>query len=120
MRLQHLGINVHNPDTFTHFLTTHFGLKPTIRNDRITMLEDEHGFVLALAAAPQPPVYPPDFHIGFYVTEAELYAAHASLIRHDFAPTPIALMQGSLKFFVYAPEEILIEVSVPGQVQTYP
>lgn len=84
------------------------------------MLEDDHGFALALAAAPQVPVYPPDFHVGFYVTEPELYAAHASLTRHDFTPTPVATMQGSLKFFVNAPEGILIEVAVPGQVQTSP
>jgi catechol 2,3-dioxygenase-like lactoylglutathione lyase family enzyme len=115
MRLQHLGINVSDPETFIGFLTTFLDLRESVRTKRIAMLEDAHGFVLAVSLLPteEEPTYPPDFHLGFYVTEQELRDAHRRMVEHGHAPTEIALTHGSLKFFVTAPGDILIEVSVP-------
>ena len=112
MSLQHLGINVQDPKAFAAFLSAYFDLRETVHAGRITMLEDDRGFILALAASTSRPVYPPDFHLGFSVTEPELRRIHDALARDGYNPTPIETNHGSLKCFVMAPEEILIEVAV--------
>ncbi len=113
MRLQHLGCNATDPSALADFLVRFFNLRKTLHNDHIIMLEDNHGFVLALLHANGHPTASPDFHLGFYVGEDELHATHAALVRHGHAPTDIALRHDGLKFFVNAPGDVLLEVSVP-------
>jgi hypothetical protein len=113
MRLQHLGFNATDPSALADFLVRFFNLRKTLHNDHIIMLEDDHGFVLALLHANGHPTASPDFHLGFYVGEDELHATHAALVRHGHAPTDIALRHDGLKFFVNAPGDVLLEVSVP-------
>lgn len=112
MSLHHLGINIQDPDAFAAFLEACFNMRTTHRPGRITLLEDDAGFVLALAASADAPVYPPDFHLGFYVDGHALETIHARLADRGLEPTPIESIHGNRKFFVQALEGILIEVSL--------
>jgi catechol 2,3-dioxygenase-like lactoylglutathione lyase family enzyme len=68
MILNHIDLQVSNIDAATRFFETYFGLRCTYRREgQIALLADDGGLQLGLSNLHDspPPVYPPDFHIGF-------------------------------------------------------
>jgi lactoylglutathione lyase len=68
MILNHIDLQVLNIDEAANFFETFFGLRSTYRREgKIALLADDSGFEFGLSNLHNspPPVYPPDFHIGF-------------------------------------------------------
>ena len=115
MSLKHLGISVADLPASRDFLTRFFDLRQTHATDALCLLEDDAGFVLTLLQAPaaSAPAYPKQFHLGFYVDEAEVRARHARLTAAGIEASEIRAIHGGLKFYVHDPGDILIEVCTP-------
>ncbi|MXQ55955.1 VOC family protein [Shimazuella alba] len=72
MKLQHLNLCVNNLTDSQDFFESIFGFQTMDRKgDAIAVMEDGHDFVLVLSNpqifGDEVPVYPKDFHIGFFV-----------------------------------------------------
>jgi catechol 2,3-dioxygenase-like lactoylglutathione lyase family enzyme len=112
MTLQHLGIACMDRAAMTTFLKEGFGMQAVHENSRITMLADGNGFQLALAAHDGPVSWPPDFHIGFYVSEIDLREVYIRLGELGWERSEPAITFGAERFFVRGPEGVLFEVKV--------
>ena len=68
MKLNHLDLQVSNVDAAREFFERFFGLRCKYqRQTQIAIFEHEDGFEFAISNLfnSPPPVYPPDFHLGF-------------------------------------------------------
>lgn len=71
MDLNHLHLHVADVDRSRSFYEDHFGFREKARHGRILFLTNERGFDLALAPDDATEPFPPWFHFGFRVPEAE-------------------------------------------------
>jgi catechol 2,3-dioxygenase-like lactoylglutathione lyase family enzyme len=121
MNLNHIDLQVSDVSRAREFFETHFGLRCTFqRREQLAILADDAGLAVGLSNlfGSAPPVYPPDFHIGFILTsESEVRAAHTRL-RAAGVPMKTELSRGgpNLYFMCVGPDGIAIEVRAPSDV----
>lgn len=118
MTLNHIDLQVSNVSAARAFFETHFGLRCLFqRREELALLEDDAGlsFGVSNLFGSAPPVYPPDFHIGFILdTEAEVRDVHQRLVDAG-VPIKTGLSRGgpNLYFMCTGPDGIMIEVRAP-------
>jgi len=121
MNLNHIDLQVSNVSAAREFFETHFGLRCTFqRREQLAIMEDDAGLAVGLSNlfASAPPVYPPDFHIGFILTsESEVRAVHARLQAAGVTiKTDLNRGGPNLYFMCVGPDGIMIEVRAPADV----
>lgn len=119
MRLNHIDLQVSNVTAAREFFETHFGFRCTFqRREQLAMLEDDGGLAFGVSNlfGSPPPVYPPDFHIGFIVeTEAEVRATHERLKNAGVAVKSDVTRGGpNVYFMCVGPDGLMIEVRAPA------
>lgn len=116
MRLNHLDLQAHDIQALATFFVDHFDLV-RLSNDRsptICILHDGDGFTLVLQRRTDDAPYPAGFHIGFIHAHADAVRAHhARASAAGLAVGPIDVNARGTRFYLRAPEEILVEVSSP-------
>lgn len=118
MRLHHIDMRVSSVPAARTFFETHFGFRCVYqRRGEIALMEDDAGlsFGLSNLSGSPPPVYPPDFHIGFILTgESEVRAVHDRLTAAGVAiKTGLAKGGPNIYFMCVGPDGIVIEVRAP-------
>ena len=119
MRLNHLDLQVSDVAAARAFFETHFGLRCTYsRGDQIAFFDDETGFsfgVSNLFGHAEPPMYPPDFHIGFILEDAAQVEAAYQRLRAAGVELRSEPREGgpNLYFVCLGPDDIPIEVRAP-------
>jgi catechol 2,3-dioxygenase-like lactoylglutathione lyase family enzyme len=101
------------------FFEDHFGFRCTFqRREQLAILEDDDGLAFGVSNLfdSPPPVYPPDFHIGFILSrEADVRAAHERLSRAGVAMrTEVSRGGPNVYFMCTGPDGIGIEVRAPA------
>ncbi len=119
MKLNHIDLQVSDVSTARAFFETHFGLRCTFqRRNQLAMLEDDGGLAFGVSNLfdSAPPVYPPDFHLGFILTtEADVRAAHERLQRAGVTmKTELSRGGPNIYFMCVGPDGISIEVRAPA------
>lgn len=114
MRLNHLDLQAHDIQLLATFLVEHFDLA-RLTNDRspaLCVLTDREGFTLVIQQRTDDTPYPAGFHIGFIQpTAAAVVAHHARLTEAGLTVGPIDVNARGTRFYLHAPEQLLIEVS---------
>jgi catechol 2,3-dioxygenase-like lactoylglutathione lyase family enzyme len=114
VHLNHLDLQAHDIQALATFFVDHLGFT-RISNDRspaICILAGADGFSLVLQRRSDDAPYPAGFHIGFvHLTPDEVRAHHARLTSEGVAVGPVDVNARGTRFYLRAPEEILIEVS---------
>ena len=118
MKLNHVDLQVSNVSAARAFFETHFGFRCTYqRREQIAFLEDDAGLSFGLSNLfdSAPPVYPPDFHIGFILdSEQDVRSVHDRLGRAGVAmKTELSRGGPNLYFMCVGPDGIVIEVRGP-------
>jgi len=118
MILNHIDLQVSNIPAAREFFETYFGLRCAFeRTGAIAILEDESGFYFGLSNLHNspPPVYPPDFHIGFVLKEERQVRELYQRIKSDGVTINFDLTEVShnLAFQCLAPDAISVEVRCP-------
>jgi catechol 2,3-dioxygenase-like lactoylglutathione lyase family enzyme len=119
MKVNHIDLQVSDVSRARRFFEEHFGLRCRFqRREELAMLEDDAGLELGVSNlfGSAPPVYPPDFHIGFILTtEAGVRAAHERLQRAG-VPMKTDVSRGgpNVYFMCVGPDGIGIEVRAPA------
>ncbi|SHE68207.1 Catechol 2,3-dioxygenase [Seinonella peptonophila] len=119
MKLQHLNLCVTDITESQNFFENLFGFKTLARRGEATaVLNDDHGFTLVLsnpkAFGNEPPEYPKDFHVGFFVeTPDEVDQMYRRLqevagIEIDSEPRN---MRGGYTIYFRALDGILFEIT---------
>jgi catechol 2,3-dioxygenase-like lactoylglutathione lyase family enzyme len=116
VKLNHLDLQSHDVQTLATFFVHHFDLE-RVSNDRspaIVILHDGAGFTLVIQRRTDEHPYPAGFHLGFIHDRAAVVEAHhARLTAAGLRMSPIDRNARGTRFYVKAPEDILIEVSSP-------
>lgn len=114
MQLNHLDLQSHDVQTLATFFVAHFDFV-RVTNDRspaLVVLDDGAGFTLALQRRTDERPYPDGFHLGFiHARAAAVEAHHARLTAAGVSVSPIDRNARGTRFYLRAPDEILIEVS---------
>jgi len=118
MKLNHLDLQVSDIGRAREFFETFFNLRCTYqRAGQIALLEDESGFSLAVSNLRNspPPIYPPDFHIGFILEKADAVRTMYERLKSAGVPIKFDLASGgaNLYFMCLAPDAISVEVRAP-------
>jgi lactoylglutathione lyase len=118
LRLNHVDLQVSDVDAARKFFETIFGLSCTYqRQKQIAFFEDQTGFEFAVSNLfnSPPPVYPPDFHIGFILEHtSEVREIYDRLKRAGVALKLDLGVQGpNLVFQCVGPDSIPVEVRAP-------
>lgn len=118
MKLNHLDLHVSEVARAREFFEKHFGLRCTHqREGQIALLEDEAGFSLGLSnlRGLPPPVYPPDFHVGFVLEKASQVRDLYERLKSAGVAMKYDLREGGpmLYFQCLAPDSIVVEVRAP-------
>ena len=119
MKLNHIDLQVSDVSKAREFFETNFGLRCTFqRREQLAILQDDAGMefgVSNLFGSP-PPTYPPDFHIGFILTnESEVRAAYERLSRSGVAlKTAVSRGGPNVYFMCTGPDGITVEVRAPA------
>jgi len=119
MKLNHIDLQVSNVSRAREFFEAHFGLRCTFqRREELALMEDDAGlsFGVSNLFGSAPPVYPPDFHIGFILgSEAEVRAIHGRL-RSAGVTIKTDLSRGgpNIYFMCVGPDGFVIEVRAPS------
>jgi catechol 2,3-dioxygenase-like lactoylglutathione lyase family enzyme len=118
MRLTHVNLQVSDVDAARSFFETFFGLRCSYqRHQQIAFFEDDSGFEFAVSNLfnSPPPVYPPDFHLGFILERTDDVRNIHDRLKSAGVPMKIELgVQGpSLVFHCLGPDAIPIEVRAP-------
>ena len=115
MILNHIDLQVSNIDAATKFFEMFFGLRCTYRREgQIAFLADENGFEFGLSNLHNspPPLYPPDFHIGF--VQENVHQVREIYERLKMAgvvmKSDIGEYGPNLAFHCLAPDSIAVEV----------
>lgn len=119
MRLNHIDLQVSDVSAARHFFETHFGLRCTFqRREELAILEDDAGLVLGVSNLlnSPPPLYPPDFHIGFILSsEAEVRLVYDRLAGGGVeVKTPVSRGGPNVYFMCVGPDGLGIEVRAPA------
>ncbi len=117
MTINHLNLCVPDVAASRTFFEQFLGFACGRPNDQLSVLIDDAGFVLTIMKAkPEDTTsYPGSFHVGFYVTEAEVHALHETMHRAGIAVGDIATMHRGTMFYVSAPGGVLVEVCCPRE-----
>ena len=115
MKLNHIDLQVSDVDAAKNFFQTHFGLHCAYsRPKEMALMQDEIGFSLGLSnlAGHAPPVYPPDFHVGFILEDVDDVTALYECLKNRGVAIKHDLREGgpSLYFTCYGPDSIPVEV----------
>ena len=118
MKLSHIDLQVSDVSAARDFFATHFGLRCTYqRKDQLAIMEDDNGLVFGVSNLfkSAPPIYPPDFHIGFILTsESEVRAVHERLVKAGVVTKTDPVRGGpNIYFMCVGPDGITIEVRAP-------
>jgi len=119
MQLNHLDLQVSNVHAARTFFETHFGLGCVYqRGSDIAIFRSASGFefsVSNLRGQTSPPVYPPDFHIGFILEDASQVEATYQRFQQTGVHMKSAPREGgaNLYFVCLGPDGIPIEVRGP-------
>jgi catechol 2,3-dioxygenase-like lactoylglutathione lyase family enzyme len=118
MKLNHIDLKVSDVSAARAFFETHFGLRCTFqRRNEMAMLQDEAGLEFGVSNLfdSAPPIYPPDFHIGFVLdSEVEVRATHERLVKAG-VPMKTDVSRGgpNIYFMCVGPDGIVVEVRAP-------
>jgi lactoylglutathione lyase len=120
MKLNHIDLQVSDVSGAREFFEAHFGLRCTYqRKEQLAILEDDNGLVVGVSNLfnSGPPVYPPDFHIGFILAnESEVRAVQERLVRAGVKiKTDLSRGGPNIYFMCVGPDDITIEVRAPVQ-----
>lgn len=118
MILNHIDLQVSDIDVATKFFETFFGLRCTYRRGRqIALLADDGGFEFGLSNLHNspPPVYPPDFHIGFVQENVDRVREIYERVKKAGVAIKFDLQEAgpNLAFQCLAPDSIVVEVRAP-------
>ena len=119
MKLNHIDLQVSNVSAARAFFETHFGMRCTFqRREQLAIMEDDDGLAFGVSNlfGSAPPVYPPDFHIGFILdTETEVRGVYERLTSSG-VPIKTALSRGgpNVYFMCVGPDGVMIEVRAPA------
>lgn len=118
MTVNHIDLQVSNIDTAAKFFETFFGLRSIYRREgKIALLADDSGFEFGLSNLHNspPPVYPPDFHIGFIQENAGRVREIYERLKNAGVPIKFELQEAgpNLAFQCLAPDSIVVEVRAP-------
>jgi catechol 2,3-dioxygenase-like lactoylglutathione lyase family enzyme len=122
MRLNHIDLQVSNVDAAREFFERFFGLRCRYqRAEQIAFFENETGFEFAVSNLfkSPPPVYPPEFHIGFVLERsADVRDCYDRLKAAGVAMKIELGVQGpALVFQCLGPDNIPVEVRAPTDSQ---
>jgi catechol 2,3-dioxygenase-like lactoylglutathione lyase family enzyme len=122
MILNHIDLQVSDTDAAVRFFETFFGLQCAFRRrvgekGQIAFLKDDGGFefgVSNLHDSP-PPVYPPDFHIGFVLDSVDKVRAIYEQVKKAGVRMKFDLQEAgpNLAFQCLGPDGIPVEVRAP-------
>jgi catechol 2,3-dioxygenase-like lactoylglutathione lyase family enzyme len=118
MKLNHIDLQVSNGPAARAFFESNFGMRCIFqRREELAMLEDENGLSLGVSnlfGAP-PPVYPPDFHIGFILEkEADVRRINGQLKKAGVTiKTDLSRGGPNIYFMCVGPDGLGIEVRAP-------
>jgi lactoylglutathione lyase len=120
MIINHLDLQVSDISASRRFFETYFGLVCSFeRPGAIVLMEDESGFCFGLSNLHSlpPPVYPPDFHIGFILTEERQVREIYQRVKADGIAIHFDLTTAAKNLFFQclAPDGIPVEVRSPLQ-----
>ncbi len=118
MILNHIDLQVSDIDAATKFFETFFGLRCTYRREgQIAFLADDGGFEFGLSNLHNspPPVYPPDFHIGFVQENIHKVREIYERVKKAGVAIKFDLQEAgpNLAFQCLAPDSIPVEVRAP-------
>jgi catechol-2,3-dioxygenase len=118
MNVNHIDLQVSSVSAAREFFEKNFGLRCIFqRREELAMLEDENGLSLGVSNLfnSPPPVYPPDFHIGFILErESEVREAHERLRKSGVTiKTDLSRGGPNIYFMCVGPDGIGIEVRAP-------
>jgi len=118
MKLNHIDLQVSNVTAAREFFETHFGFRCVFqRREQLAMLTDDAGLEFGVSNLfGFPPLYPPDFHIGFVVeSETKVRAAHDRLTKAGVTiKTDVSRGGPNVYFMCVGPDGIGIEVRAPA------
>lgn len=118
MLLNHLDLQVSNIHDAVAFFETYFGLRCIYRREgQIALLQDDDGFQFGLSNLHNspPPVYPPDFHIGFVQDNVHQVREIYERVKSAGVQIKFDLQEAgpNLVFMCLAPDSIQVEVWAP-------
>jgi catechol 2,3-dioxygenase-like lactoylglutathione lyase family enzyme len=115
MKLNHLNLYVPDVNAASRFFVDHFGLK--VKREvpgKMSILEDEAGFVLNLGHLKPVDFSYPDFlnfHVGFKQrTREDVDRIHANLTAAELAPPEPHEFHGAWTFYLRCPGGFFVEV----------
>ena len=115
MRLNHVDLQVSDISAAAKFFETLFGLRKVYqREGQIALLEDEAGFCFGLSNLhnSRPPVYPPDFHVGFILEKPDQVRSIYERVRAAGVAIKFDLQEAGPNFVFQCvgPDNIPVEV----------
>ena len=118
MILNHVDLQVSKVSAARAFFERHFGLRCTYqRAGQIALLEDDAGFCFGVSNLRNgpPPVYPPDFHLGFVLKDAQDVREIYSRIKEAGVAIKFELQEAGPNFVFrcLGPDSIPVEVRAP-------
>ena len=121
MQLNHANLPVTDVAALREFFVRHFGFTEveTRGRDAFVILNGDGGFVLNLMKSREGERFPENFHVGFLLDTAEqVRTKHVALLDEGLDVGPVEELRrggvGSVTFYCWAPNRILIEVSSSG------
>jgi catechol 2,3-dioxygenase-like lactoylglutathione lyase family enzyme len=120
MKLNHIDLHVSDVDAAREFFETFFDLRCRYqRQKQIAIFESDTGFEFAVSNLfnSPPPIYPPDFHLGFVLEHSsDVHQAYDRLKAAGVAMKLDLGVQGpALVFQCLGPDNIPIEVRAPKE-----
>ena len=117
LMLNHANLPVADVAPLRDFFVRHFGFiaETTRGNDAFVVMRGDGGFVLNLMRCREGERFPENFHVGFALEDAEaVRAKHAELREAGVGAGEVKTLgrggPGSVTFYCYAPNDLLVEV----------
>jgi hypothetical protein len=118
VKFNHLDLQTTDVQALAGFFVEHFDLvrRSNDRSPAIAILGDDVGFTLVIQRRTDAAPYPAGFHVGFIVDRAsDVRAQHARLAAAGIATGSIDVNGRGTRFYLQAPDAIVIEVSSPDR-----
>ena len=112
MKMNHLHLMVPDVPATSGFFEKYFALRRLSGNAGLTVLLDDDGFVLTVMkrSARSAHPYPDNFHVGFFVTDAQHVDEMFKRMQDDGLAPSAPRREHSYSFYVNAPGGFLVEV----------